>query len=35
MHLRKNGAKGVAINKMPIKKASELFGNFEYCVFLS
>ena len=29
MHLRKNGAKGVAINKMPIKKASE------YCVFLS
>ena len=26
MHLRKNGAKGVAINKMPIKKASELFG---------
>ena len=26
MHLRKNGAKGVAINKIPIKKASELFG---------
>ena len=26
MHLRKNGAKGVAINKMPIKKASELFA---------
>ena len=26
MHLRRNGSKGVAINKMPIKKASELFG---------
>jgi len=26
MHLRKNGSKGVAINKIPIKKASELFG---------
>lgn len=26
MHLRKNGAKGVAINKIPIKKASEIFG---------
>jgi DNA replication and repair protein RecF len=26
MHLRKNGKKGVAINKIPIKKASELFG---------
>ena len=26
MHLRKNGTKGVAINKIPIKKASELFG---------
>ena len=26
MHLRRHGAKGVAINKMPIKKASELFG---------
>ena len=26
MHLRKNGAKGVAINKIPIKNASELFG---------
>lgn len=26
MHLRRNGAKGVAINKIPIKKASELFG---------
>ena len=26
MHLRNRGAKGVAINKLPIKKASELFG---------
>ena len=26
MHLRKNKAKGVAINELPIKKARELFG---------
>lgn len=26
MHLRRNKAKGVAINQIPIKKASELFG---------
>ena len=26
MHLKKNSAKGIAINKMPIRKASELFG---------
>ena len=26
MHLRRSGAKGVAINKIPIKKASDLFG---------
>ncbi len=26
MHLRSRGSKGVAINKLPIKKASELFG---------
>lgn len=26
MHLRKNKSKGVAINQIPIKKASELFG---------
>ena len=26
MHLRARGSKGVAINKIPIKKASELFG---------
>ena len=26
MHLKKNRAKGIAIDKIPIKKASELFG---------
>jgi len=26
MHLKKNNAKGIAVNKIPIKKASELFG---------
>ena len=26
MHLRKNKSKGIAINGMPIRKASELFG---------
>ena len=26
MHLKKNKSKGIAINKIPIKKASELFG---------
>ena len=26
MHLHKNKSKGIAINKVPIKKASELFG---------
>ena len=26
MHLRRSGSKGVAINRIPIKKASELFG---------
>jgi len=26
VHLKKNSPKGIAINKMPIKKASELFG---------
>ena len=26
MHLKNRGSKGVAINKIPIKKASELFG---------
>ena len=26
MHLRKRGSKGVAINKIPIKRAAELFG---------
>ena len=26
IHLKKNKAKGIAVNKIPIKKASELFG---------
>lgn len=26
MHLKKNSPKGIAVNKMPIRKASELFG---------
>ena len=26
MHLKKNNPKGIAINKIPIRKASELFG---------
>ena len=26
MHLKRNGSKGIAINKIPIKRASELFG---------
>lgn len=26
MHLRKNGAKGIAVNGIPLKRASELFG---------
>ena len=26
MHLKKNSPKGIAINKVPIRKASELFG---------
>ena len=26
MHLKKNSPKGIAINRMPIRKASELFG---------
>ena len=34
MHLRKNKAKGVAINGLPIKKARELFG-IENLVFFS
>ena len=33
MHLRKNKAKGVAINGLPIKKASELFGEVNMVFF--
>jgi len=34
MHLKKNSPKGIAINKVPIKKASELFG-IMHLVFFS
>lgn len=33
MHLRKNKAKGVAINGLPIKKAAELFGVVNFVFF--
>lgn len=33
IHLKKNGKKGIAINKVPIKKMSELFGFFNVVMF--
>ena len=33
LHLKKNRSKGIAINKIPIKKASELFGILNVIVF--
>jgi DNA replication and repair protein RecF len=33
MHLKKNHAKGIAINKIPIRKASELFGIINFVFF--
>ena len=33
IHLRKNKTKGIAINGIPIKKASELFGMFNVVIF--
>lgn len=33
LHLKKNKSKGIAINKVPIKKASELFGILNIIVF--
>ena len=33
MHLKKNSPKGIAINKMPIRKASELFGLMNFVFF--
>lgn len=35
MHLKKNKAKGIAINGIPIKKASELFGVLNVVFFFS
>ena len=33
IHLRRNKTKGIAINGIPIKKASELFGLFNVVIF--
>ena len=33
IHLRKNKAKGIAVNKVPIKKAADLFGVLNIVVF--
>lgn len=33
MHLKKNSPKGIAINKIPIRKASELFGIIHFIFF--
>lgn len=33
MHLKKNRAKGIAVNEVPIKKASELFGIVNFVCF--
>lgn len=33
MHLKKNSPKGIAVNKIPIRKASELFGLIHFVFF--
>lgn len=33
MHLKKNGPKGIAINKIPIRRAGELFGIIHFVFF--
>ena len=33
MHLKKNSPKGIAINRIPIKKATELFGLMNFVFF--
>lgn len=33
MHLKKNSQKGIAVNKVPIRKASELFGIIHFVFF--
>ena len=35
MHLKKSSPKGIAINKIPIRKASELFGIINIVFFRS
>ena len=34
MHLKKNSPKGIAIDKVPIRRASELFGIVHFVSFL-
>ena len=34
MHLKKNSPKGIAINKIPIRRAGELFGIVHFVFFL-
>ena len=33
MHLKKNSPKGIAVNKIPIRRASELFGIIHFVFF--
>ena len=33
MHLKKNSPKGIAVNKIPLRKASELFGIINFVFF--
>ncbi len=33
MHLKKNAAKGIAVNKIPLKRAGELFGIIHFVLF--
>ncbi len=33
IHLKKNGSKGIAVNRIPIKKLSELYGNVNVVIF--
>lgn len=35
MHLKKNSPKGIAIDRIPIRKASELFGIVHFCIFFA
>ena len=35
MHLKKNSPKGIAIDKVPIRRAGELFGIVQFCVLFT